>query len=165
VILAAAPVVAMAQGNLNSRGLHCERYELARSREICRAFEREMEWKWMGHAIVAPGFRVTWGSIRRVYCTLHVDAKDTQSLVQIVLWHRKGEWNDDRIEFGATALLKLLGRSALQALPDPRSVESESGRVRLTHLKVELEQTVDDEKFVYHPSNSQYILRDGCPSQ
>jgi len=124
-----------------------------------------MEWTWTGHAIISPGYRVTWESLRRVFCSLHIDSRDTRGLVHLVVWYRKGEWNDSRLEDGATSLLKLLGKSALEALPAPESIPNEMGKVRLEHLRTDLEITLSDDKFVYHPSNPQYILRGGCPRQ
>jgi hypothetical protein len=163
--LVTIPVLARARDFTLSRNLHCERYELARSQEICGALEREMEWTWTGHAVIWPGYRVTWPSLRRVFCTLHIDSGDTPALVQLVVWHRKGEWNDDRLEFGATSLLKLLGKKALQALPAPESIPNEMGKTRLRSLRGDIEQILSDNTFVYNPSNPEYILRDGCPKE
>jgi len=120
----------------------------------------------MGHAIISPGYRVTWGSLRRVFCSLHINSGDTPSLVHLVVWYRKGEWRgDSRLEDAATALLKLLGKNALQALPDPDSMPSEVVKVRLQHLRRDLEITLSDSSFVYNSSNPKYILRDGCPGE
>jgi hypothetical protein len=163
IVLAVTPACLVGWEGQLSKNLHCERYELARSQEICRALEREMEWTWMGHAIIAPGWRVTWGSLRRVFCTLHIDSRDTLALARIVVWYAKGERNDDRVEFGSSALLYLLGKNALEALPDPESMPDEESKMRLRHLRRDLVGKVSNKGFIYHPSNPQYILRDGCP--
>jgi hypothetical protein len=151
------------QDTLLSRKLHCERFELPRSAEICRGLEREMEWTWMGHAIFSPGFRPTWNTMRRVFCAIHVEPRDTAALVALAIWHRKGEQNDWRLESGATDLLKMMGKSAVDALPVPGSLATESANVQLRHLKEDLETTSSDARFIFHPSNPEYILRGGCP--
>jgi hypothetical protein len=162
-ILASAPVVVAAHDTLLSRDLHCDRFELARSREICRALEREMEWTWMGHAVSWPGFRVTWSTLRRVFCAMRVEPRDTPALVALATWYREGEQNDMRLEDGATDLLKMMGKSAVDALPAPGSLATESANMQLRHLKEDLETTSSDARFIFHPSNPEYILRGGCP--
>jgi hypothetical protein len=88
---------------------------------------------------------------------------DTVALVALVVWYRKGEGSDSRLEFGATGLLKMMGKRAVVALPASGSMPSEMTNLRLRHLKDDLELTSSDERFIFHPSNPQYILRDGCP--
>jgi hypothetical protein len=163
LVLASSPVVAVAHDAWFSRDLHCQRFQLPRSREICRALGREMEWTWTGHAIISTGYRVTWDTLRRVFCTVHVEPGDTVALVALVVWYRKGEGSDSRLEFGATGLLKMMGKRAVVALPASGSMPSEMTNLRLRHLKDDLELTSSDERFIFHPSNPQYILRDGCP--
>jgi hypothetical protein len=163
LVLASAPVLAMAGDTLLSRDLHCDRFELARSREICRALEREMEWTWMGHAVIWPGFRVTWSALRRVFCAMHVEPRDTQALVALVTWHRKGEQNDMRLENGATSLLKMMGKGAVDALPAPGSLATDRANVKLKYLEEDLERTLSDERSIFHPSNPEYIWSGGCP--
>jgi hypothetical protein len=70
---------------LYSRNLFCSRFSAARERQICEALQqREMEWIWTGHAMVAPSFRVTFDTVKKV-CALSVAAHDTPSLVSMVV--------------------------------------------------------------------------------
>src|SRR5580765_3723240 len=56
---------AYALDSLYSRNLSCSRFSAARERQICEALEREMEWTWSGHAIIAPSFRVTFATVKK----------------------------------------------------------------------------------------------------
>ena len=42
--------------------------------------QREMQWTWIGHAIVSPGWRVTFQSVARTYCGEKVGSKEIKSL-------------------------------------------------------------------------------------
>ena len=81
--------------------LDCERYRLDRARSICRSLEAEMQWTWLGHAIVSPGWRVTWETVRRVWCG-GVTSADTAALEEL----RRSM--DFRVEVGADAMLRLI---------------------------------------------------------
>src|SRR6476661_5594946 len=76
---------AYALDSLYSRNLSCSRFSAARERQICEALEREMEWTWTGHAIIAPSFRVTFVTVKKVYCVLLISAQDTPSPVRMVV--------------------------------------------------------------------------------
>jgi len=62
-------------------------------RALCRAaraadlqsLEWELEWTWTGHAILTPSFRVTFETVKKVYCLLSISAADTLALVDIVV--------------------------------------------------------------------------------
>lgn len=59
-----------------SRDIGCTKIASTRGREICNAISASMEWTWMGHAIVSPGWRTTWPGIAKVYCREHITASD-----------------------------------------------------------------------------------------
>ena len=57
----------------------------------------------MGHAIIAPGWRVTFESVRRTYCTEKIGLQDIGSLD--ILRKTTKDW---RAESGAEFLLRLV---------------------------------------------------------
>ena len=62
-----------------------------------------MQWTWMGHAIVSPGWRVTFQSVVRTYCGEKISGKDIKSLE--ALRQSSTDW---RTESGADFLLRLV---------------------------------------------------------
>src|SRR4029077_17521477 len=104
-----ATASADALDSLYRRNLSCPpRVSAPRARQICEALEREMEWTWSGHAIIAPSFRVTFATVKKVYCVLSVAAHDTPSLVRmVVLTERKtdGTMADMQLQNGGRILL------------------------------------------------------------
>jgi len=62
-----------------------------------------MEWTWFGHAIVSPGWRVTFRTVREVYCGLSVGASDLAAIENL----RKSA-TDWRLQDGAQELIWLL---------------------------------------------------------
>jgi len=60
-----------------------------------------MEWTWFGHAIISPGWRVTWVGLRNVYCRVKVGAADMEHLEHLRV---TSEW---RLQDGATDLIRL----------------------------------------------------------
>jgi hypothetical protein len=61
-----------------------------------------MEWTWMGHAIVSPGWRVTWNALRRVYCRAGIGAADVPVLEAL----KSG--SDWRLRDGADGLTRIV---------------------------------------------------------
>jgi hypothetical protein len=62
-----------------------------------------MQWTWMGHAIVAPGFRVTWDGLARVWCATHITDADLPALE--ALRRASDDW---RLESSASNLILIL---------------------------------------------------------
>jgi hypothetical protein len=107
--------------SLYSRNLSCPRFAAPRERQICQSLEREMEWTWTGHAIIAPSFRVTFETAKKVFCTLSLSAADTLALVDIVVRIESGPDNAmARLQLanGSRFLLNLLGDAALWVFPE-----------------------------------------------
>jgi hypothetical protein len=92
-----------------------------------------MQWTWMGHAIVSPGWRVTLDGLKRVYCREHVTTSDVPVLLQLsgANGRSPGDW---RLESGAADLLEILKQG---------------------------DSTVS-ETSIFNPRNSSYILKGGC---
>jgi hypothetical protein len=71
--------------SLYTRNLSCDRWAAPREQEICKALAREMQSTWTGHAIISPGFRVTFETVKQVYCALSVSPEDTHALVNMIV--------------------------------------------------------------------------------
>lgn len=56
----------------------------------------------MGHAIISPGWRVTWTGLRRVYCREKISAADVEVLKALA---RGSDW---RLQDGAEDLIRLV---------------------------------------------------------
>ena len=92
-------------GSIASRDIGCAMAQSTREREICRALSEALEWTWLGHAIIAPGWRLTWPGLRRVYCGQNIAAADIPALETLA---RAADW---RLETGAANLLRLVAAS------------------------------------------------------
>jgi hypothetical protein len=88
---------------LRWRDLQCATVPDARAQVICRRLENEMRWTWLGHAIIAPGWRVGIESVRRTYCLENVSLRDVAALE--VLRRSTRDW---RAELGAEFLIRLV---------------------------------------------------------
>jgi hypothetical protein len=102
---------------ITSRDLGCGAVSDVRGRAICRRLQREMEWTWTGHAIISPGWRVTFQSIVRTYCKETVGSKDVKSLE--ALRQSSRDW---RTESGAEFLLRLVRNKDGTAHEDVNSI-------------------------------------------
>ena len=89
-----------------SRDIGCANVAPGRGKEICHALSDSMEWTWMGHAVVSPGWRVTWNALRRVYCREKISAADVTVLETMKMG------SDWRLQDGADELIRLVGSSS-----------------------------------------------------
>jgi hypothetical protein len=87
---------------MGSRNLGCDK-QPGRAQAICRRLEHEMQWTWAGHAIISPGWRVTFKSIVRTYCTERVGPADIPALQTL-----RQTTKDWRAESGADFLIRLV---------------------------------------------------------
>ncbi len=67
-------------GYMVSRDIGCARVHSGRGNHICNALSSSMEWSWMGHPIISPGWRMTWVGLGRVYCREKIIAADLPEL-------------------------------------------------------------------------------------
>ena len=102
-LLALVLALCWPDGEMGSRDIGCARVAPGRSQEICRALAESMEWTWFGHAIVSPGWRVTWDGLAHVWCAVHITDADIPLLD--TLRHGSADW---RLESGAEDLIHLL---------------------------------------------------------
>ena len=105
------------QMKITSRDLGCAAVSDIRGGVICRRLQREMQWTWTGHAIISPGWRVTFQSVVRTYCGEKVGYKDVRSLE--ALRQSSRDW---RTESGADFLLRLVRNIDGSAHEDVNSI-------------------------------------------
>jgi hypothetical protein len=86
-----------------SRDIGCGSVQPGRRENICRALSDSMQWTWMGHAIISPGWRITWSGLRRVYCRQKISVADMAALETL---KRASDW---RLQGGAEDLIRLVG--------------------------------------------------------
>jgi hypothetical protein len=151
--------------SLYTRNLACDRRFAARELAICKALERELEWVWTGHAIISPGYRTTFASARRIFCSLPITAGDTRSLVMIAVATERPSattFADTQLANGSRFLLNLLGQQALAEFPGRQSDWDERAWQIAKNLREEISANINDAGMIWHPNNPQYLLRGGC---
>src|SRR5712692_9568490 len=123
--------------SLNSRDIGCAEVAPGRLRQICDAVSASLTWQWMGHAVIAPGYKPSFKGIRNVYCELKIGKDDVKILQILRQYDPKRKWLPDwRLESGADMLLQIVAN---------------------------LDGTGDEpENSIFSPKNSSYILKDGC---
>jgi hypothetical protein len=85
-----------------SRDIGCSHVAPGRGNQICQALSDSMEWTWLGHAIISPGWRVTWDALRRVYCRGKIGTADLKTLETL---KTSSDW---RLQDGAEDLIRLV---------------------------------------------------------
>jgi hypothetical protein len=108
-VIATILVVLWPDKKMISRDIGCADIGTEREKNICQALSDSMEWTWMGHAILSPGWRVTWDTVRRAYCRENMSVADLSALESL----RKGP--DWRLQEGAGDLIRLIGSSGGRA--------------------------------------------------
>jgi hypothetical protein len=101
-LLALAAALCWPSDYMMSKDIGCAKAKTARGKEICAALSESMEWTWMGHAIVSPGWRVTSDGLRQTYCRTHVTAADIPALKELA---KSTDW---RLESSAGNLITLI---------------------------------------------------------
>ena len=91
---------------MGSRDIGCSKVADPRGRQICGSVSQSLEWTWLGHAIVSPGWRLTWAGLRRVYCREKVSSADAPALASM---SRAADW---RLQSAAEDLLRLVDAAA-----------------------------------------------------
>ena len=99
-----------------SRDIGCAKVPGARGKEICQALSESMEWTWMGHAIVSPGWRVTWKGLRRVYC------REKMSVADLPVMEAMKTAPDWRLQDGSDDLIRLIGSTGGSAQESENSI-------------------------------------------
>ena len=123
--------------SLYGRDIGCAEIAAARPRQICEAIAASLTWQWMGHAIIAPGYKPDFEGARKVYCELKIGKGDMEALQRLKQYDPKLKWRPDwRLESGADMLLRIVANL------DGRGDEPENS--------------------IFNPRNPGYILKKGC---
>src|SRR5260370_26210670 len=101
-LLALVLVLCWPSGTMASRDIGCAMAAPGRGPDICRAPSASMEWTWMGHAIISPGWRPTWRGLAHVWCALQISDADLPALQ--ALRYASSDW---RMESGADDLIRI----------------------------------------------------------
>ena len=144
VLLCIAAPAWAEETHMLSRDLACTDYPSGRSQEICTCIAKELEWEWTGHAIIAPGWKVSFHTLRTTYCMENISPRDIPALKNLA------QATDMRLQQAASGLLTLLKTLPGAALPGD-AYDPHNGEVYST-----------DENSVFNPRNPRYILLGGC---
>ncbi len=87
---------------MRTRDLGCSKVTSPRAAAICQSVSASMKWTWLGHAIIAPGWRVEWSSLRRAYCESNIASADIPELEKLE------STRDPRLQNAAENLIQLL---------------------------------------------------------
>ena len=115
-LLSAAAYGLWPEHGMGSRNLGCDQ-QIGRAQEICRRLEHDMQWTWTGHAIISPGWRVTFTTVARAYCAERLTRDDIPALQTL-----KQSNKDWRAESGADFLIRLVQTEAGAETEDIASV-------------------------------------------
>lgn len=105
------------KSSMISRDIGCFQIEAGRAQDICKALSAHMEWTWFGHAIISPGWRVTWDTVAKVYCELKISKDDIGELKTLKM-HAK-DW---RLEGGTDNLIRILENQDGKGSEDESSI-------------------------------------------
>lgn len=148
-VLSTAPVWA---GDM-PKNLGCTHYA-GRALSICQQMESTMEWQLLGHATVAPGWRVTFDGIAQSFCALKLEPDDEAALQQL------GHTNDWRLQMGVAGLLALLHNTHNK--PEAAVIYNCLGGLPNKAISCTSYQSVGS---IFDTQSSAYILKQGCPAQ
>ena len=123
--------------SLYGRDIGCAEIAPARQRQICEAIAASLTWQWMGHAIIAPGYKPSFEGSRKAYCELKIGKDDMEALQRLRQYDPKRKWLPDwRLESAADTLLRIVANL------DGKGDEPETS--------------------IFNPQNPEYILKKGC---
>jgi len=95
--------------SLHGRDIGCAEVAPGRLRQICEAISASLTWQWMGHAVIAPGYKPSFKGIRNVYCALKIGKDDVKDLQELKQYDPARRWLPDwRLESGADMLLRIV---------------------------------------------------------
>lgn len=102
LLTAALLLLAPEAGAANKRRPDCAGVQPERTRAICTAIAASFTWQWMGHAIVAPGYKPDLQTIGKAFCRAKIARADQPALEQL---RKSTDW---RLESAAGWLLNML---------------------------------------------------------
>jgi hypothetical protein len=107
-LLALIAVMAWPGRGMMSRDIGCANMLSQRGKQLCQALSQSMEWTWMGHAIVSPGWRIKW----------RIGVGDLAVLQRL---KRTSDW---RLQDAADDLIRLIGTASGQVNEPENSIFS-----------------------------------------
>jgi len=120
------------------RDIGCAETGPGRARQICDAIAASLEWQFLGHATIAPGYKPTFAGIRTVYCARKIGKSDAATLHALKSYDPRRKWSPDwRLESGADMLMRIVV-----------NLDGAGG---------------EPENSIFNPRNAEYILKNGCP--
>ena len=154
----------LAADNLYTRNLGCQEQTSGRAKVICHALAEALEWRWTGHAIISPGFRISFDGLRHVYCSLPITYRDTELLVDMAFHaESRSGTKQAQINHGVVALLLMLGHQALKHFPDLDKIPDKSRHSHAEYLKTQISHSIKETSTsIFNPQHRYYILRGGC---
>lgn len=123
-----------------SKDLGCSEIFDVRGKEICEAVSGNLEWRWTGHAVIAPGWKFDFGGLKKVYCEAKISKDDLPLLMKMCTDYDGGRVctnpSDPRLSMALEWLKSLI-------------IARDGG---------------DDftKGTVFEPDSSSYVLKDGC---
>ena len=119
------------------RDIGCREIDPGRARKICEAIATSLTWQWMGHAIIAPGYKPAFEGVRKVYCELKINEADVNALKSLKAYDPGRKWMPDwRLESAADMLLQIV---------------------------INLDTAGEDQAgSIFDPNNPKYILKGRC---
>src|SRR4051794_4887888 len=69
----------------SSLDTECTKLNVPREKDLCQALASSMEWTWFGHAVLSPGWRMTFRGMRNVYCKQKITSADIPQLEHLRL--------------------------------------------------------------------------------
>ncbi len=113
---------------LTGRDIGCAEVTVGRPRQICEGIAASLTWQWMGHAIIAPGYKPSFEGIRNVYCQQKIGKNDLRDLQLLKNYDPKRRWRPDwRLESGADMLMRIVsnldgaGNEPITSIFNPQS--------------------------------------------
>ncbi len=116
IVMVVVLLMAWPDRRMISRDIGCVNVAPERARTICRGLSESMEWTWMGHAIISPGWRVTWSALHQVYCRERVNPTDLPALEHL----KQG--SDWRLQDGADGLIRIVRSTSKEAHEPENSI-------------------------------------------
>lgn len=124
-----------------SKDMGCTGISDQRGSEICQSISKHLVWGWTGHAVISPGWKFDFESLKEVYCETKIRKDDFDILMNMCT--------------------NIKGRGACTKPEDPRLSLALEG---LINLVVGLDGGDAFTKgTVYDPKSDSYLLKDGCP--
>ena len=124
-----------------SKNIGCEQWTEKREQQICNSLSDNLEWGWTGHATIAPSWRVSWTTVKNVYCDLTMSKTDLPILEKMC-------GNDIKPYMSCLKLMDWRFATGVEYL--------------IKTIRAQSEVSQEFKGTVYDPHNDNYLLKGGC---